>query len=607
MSHPSHVALSDLSVDEKVNVRRHGRGSEPLFAASIKANGVIEPLIVRLKVDGGNSAYTITNGSKRFDALCWLRNQQEHANGIAVTDSYPVPVIIRAEADEDARRVSLVTNVVRADMHPVDMYRAFLELLKEHSREVVCAEFSITDKRLDQILALAKLSPTLQDAWLAGNITPSQAEAMTLVPDHKGQDALYARLSNQRWSWDRRSVVEALKIKHSVGAMLQFVGVDEYEARKGKVTIDLFGTDHRVDNEKLLATVANEKIDALAEKLKADGWSWVEINPEHSWQYGDLGIKAKPSAEEQTRLDELETAIEQELPDEQLDAFEQERDALDSAILARAFKPAHRQKAGCIIEFTRGFAEIKYGKIKPEEKRKVEAQNRAATAKKKKAKAEKAGEPVGVSNALMQRLSEQLTKAAAGAIIRDPELALAAILAGFASGGNTIVVSERGMATRARFGSGTSKTSNFESSLAHFISRPREHKLELLAAVAGLAVDLVTFNAGSPPLKDKGTVALVDAMKSDAFNKAMMEAFDAKDYFNSVAKPMILKAITEGVNADEARKLAGKPKGDIVKFAIANVPKSGWLPPELRTSHYAGPGTGAKKPPARSAKKRGKK
>ena len=114
--------------------------------------------------------------------------------------------------------------------------------------------------------------------------------------------------------------------------------------------------------------------------------------------------------------------------------------------------------------------------------------------------------------------------------------------------------------------------------------------MESLAQVAAKAIDMQARHISVAPLKNSANVALIGAMDPTIFAKAMRESFDAKDYFKSVSKTVALKAIAEAVNLDEARKLDGKPKAEVTKFAITNVPKSGWLPPELRTVHYTGPG-----------------
>lgn len=71
---------------------------------------------------------------------------------------------------------------------------------------------------------------------------------------------------------------------------------------------------------------------------------------------------------------------------------------------------------------------------------------------------------------------------------------------------------------------------------------------------------------------------------------ALLESFDAADYFGGVAKPFVIQAIREAVNEDEARKAVKLKKKELVEFAVKNVPQTGWLPPELRCATYSGPG-----------------
>lgn len=79
-----------------------------------------------------------------------------------------------------------------------------------------------------------------------------------------------------------------------------------------------------------------------------------------------------------------------------------------------------------------------------------------------------------------------------------------------------------------------------------------------------------------------------DFIAHDVMEAAQLKAFDAKDYFPRAPKNLVLKAIEEaGVTAPADLKT--KTKSAIWKFALASVPKTGWLPPELRWKGYAGP------------------
>ncbi len=88
--------------------------------------------------------------------------------------------------------------------------------------------------------------------------------------------------------------------------------------------------------------------------------------------------------------------------------------------------------------------------------------------------------------------------------------------------------------------------------------------------------------------------------------KAALDAnFDSERYFKAAPKSFVIRAIKEAVSPEQAKQLDKGTKAAAWKFALANIPKTGWLPPELRTSHYDGPGAKkvekAKKAPLKKA------
>ncbi len=603
MSDLTHVPLSELSIDEKVNARTTGRGAEPEFAASIRAVGIIEPLIVRQP--NGKGHYTVTNGSKRFDALMFLRDHKESAQGIAVTDAYPVPVVIRAETDTQARETSLMTHVIRSDLHPVEEFRAFSgyyadvrkqKLPHEDAVMTIARRFGISAKYVEQSLALANLDDAVLDAWVKGEIEQDAAQAFTLCPDKKSQAAIFAKLQKQsRGSIDRSDVKNALRIAHgNPGRLLNTIGIEAYEKRGGKVTRDLFGADHVVSNEKLAKAMSIEAVAAKCDALVKEGWAWAipadDVQNRHA--YGQVGIKARPTPEEDAKLAQLRDIIDDYgADDDDQENASAEYDALQAAIDARAFTAEQKAKSGCFVDINHlGNLTVDAGKTKPEERKAVQAQERKAE-KKKAAKSGKAPEPAAMSAALTQRLSEQLTKAAAEAVKAEPALGLTFTLAALlASGGrfgaarDAICISNNGMLADE------SKSLSFKAAYDRASKMKPAEQLKLLAEIIGTAFSFVVYRPEQAPLIKGGDAKLVcDEIDAKAMNASLRKTFDAADYFGNVAKAVVLKAITEAVNADEARKVSGKPKGEIAKFATANVPKTGWLPPELRTAHYDGP------------------
>jgi len=98
--------------------------AEPLaeLAASIKANGVIEPIIVRALPAGavGPARYEIIAGERRWRAakLAGLSN---------------IPVIVRELSDQQAVAIALIENIQREELTPVEEARAIERLIEEFS------------------------------------------------------------------------------------------------------------------------------------------------------------------------------------------------------------------------------------------------------------------------------------------------------------------------------------------------------------------------------------------------------------------------------------------------------------------------------------------
>lgn len=562
MSHPSHVALSALSTDS-ANVRRTGRGAEPLFTASVKAKGIKLPFLVR----PNGAGYKVVDGGKRHDALLWLLEQGETANGVRVTEAYPVPVLIEAMTDVEAREASLVTHT-RAELHPIDRYEAIADLVADgKSRTEIGATYAMSDRELDQVLALGALSPTVRQAWRDDVIDAGTAKAFTLAPDHKTQDRIFKEFNK-----DGQGLIEEGDVKqrlkaneNDAGAHVQFVGIDEYEKRGGKVTRDLFGVDHIVSNTKLAKAMAEEKLEAECARLVADGWAWAlpKDSIKNDWNYGRTKVTGEPTAEEQAEHDKLDR-IAENWDHPQHDQAKSALDRLDSAVALRAFTAAQKAKSGCFVSIgDDGELVADYGRTKPAEQKerssaaerpKAEKKPTPTPAEKKKAEAAKlkAAETGEVSNSLARDLHTQLLRATKRAL----------------------------KAEAARF--------------------PKSGLASLLAAVAA---DLVEPDQSyNRALDDKVLVALRAVIDPKIMNEACEHEFDAKEYFARVPRHFAIAAVKESINEDEARKLDGKKSAEVTKFAVTNVPKA-WLPHALRTPHYQGPAAAAKATKAKPKRK----
>lgn len=593
-----HVPLITLAIDEIANVRRTGRGAEPIFTASIRAKGVIEPLTVR---KNGGDGYKVVNGGKRLAALHWLSEHGETAAGVKVDGNYPVPVTVRDEDDREARDTSLITNTVRAGMHPVDEFEAFAALAAEGMPAAeIAARYALDEKQVRQRLALGRLAPRIREAWREGEIGADHAKAFTLAAA-ADQEKIFAALKKSgQLRWGANTVRERIVGKQGdVGKLVAFVGADALRKAGVDLREDLFGEAHTVPDPKVVMNLAGEKLAAECARLTGEGWSWASVESDlpqgARWSWSTLPAKkAKPTKAEAKRLKELQAILdEQDENDPSIEdiAAADEIDAIEAAIAARSYSAEDKARSGCILAIGhRGDLEIKHAVLKPEEAKREKARQRAEE-RKKNGKAEPGdtpaeAEPAGpdISNALAHDLSVKMTLAVREALQAERHIALAALVAGFLGNSpwsDPIRVQNEGFGNKHRRG---------EETFAGAFERLKAFSPEdLLAAAAGVAGETVSLESyGAPdrhPMTLPGTAALANAIDPGRLALALAANFDAEDFFKRASMKVALDAIAEmGVEAKP------KKKPEAVKAASDGARQTGWLPRQLRTMHYAGPG-----------------
>lgn len=581
--------LSNLSLDP-VNVRKHGGGADPVFAGSILKRGLLYPLIVRAAKGGllKGESYKVADGGKRLASMQFLAK-----NGKLPAD-YPVWIVVTEQSDAEARETSLMVNTIRAPTHPVDLNQAFSDHIQKDgwTKAEIAETYLKTEKEVDQILALSALSPKVREAWVKGRISGDAARSYTLGADHREQDRVLEKLEKRGDHGHVQHVRRELKADdNELGALVTFVGAKNFLAAGGKMREDLFGTNHVVLTPHVARKLADQRLREECETLVATGWQWAapasELPQAAMSSWPQASASKKPTADESKELDRLQVVADERGPG--APAARSRIAQIESDVEARGYSPKVRAETGCIVWVDRfGGLEVRHGVQRPtevREKAKTPAKGGKAT---KPAKATPA-KPGRLSNVLTGRLSEQLTLAAAAAIEKDPDVAFAVLLAGFASGGEKVCVQERGFRGDGG-GFKMAKVSSLEKAFALYSKEGKEARLRALARVVGASLDFRTHDAAVPPLKFPAVAAICDAINQADLQAALLAKFDAKGYFDSVDKATLLAIVRDVLGAEEVRKVKDKPKAFLAKFALTNVAKKGWLPPELRTVGYAGPG-----------------
>jgi ParB family chromosome partitioning protein len=600
MSSHLQVPLKNLKFGQEdgagINARVAGRleGIEAL-AANLNANGQIEDLIIK-KLD--DRFYSVSNGNRRLAAFHMI---------YGADSEQPIGCTLHDVDEKKAFEFSLTTAVTAKQLHPVDQYEAFARLRDEADKtnEEIAHQYGLTEKEVRQALALGRLSPSIRDLWRRGEIKAEVAQAFTLALDHKTQDKLYKKLSKDD-DLDRQSIRAELGVKGNddIGALANFVGIVAYQDRGGKVTEDLFKGAHIVSDDVLLKAMVDERLQAECKVLVEQGWAWAAVQSDmpsswSSWPTTRVDVSKFFNADEAALAKQLEK---EEKDIEEADHYDFDAEqvvtdkiaALEASVTPRAFTDKQRSKLGCVVDVgDEGEFTVVYGISRPAAVSKAQAAamepaaGAAPEIKKPATAGSKAAEP-DLSQALIERLSRQLTVAAQTALIQEQDLAISVLLANFASSGHCdgirASVSGLGFAKLDLLG-GKKFADNVELALA---LKPAD-RLALLVLVAGGALDFQRFSSNDDILLKGNPGLICNMIKPAAMNAALRGAFDAKDYFTSVPKALCIAAIKDALGTDVARQQEKKKGPEIAAFAIANVAGTGWLPDQLRAKGYDGP------------------
>jgi len=142
------IRLSELNIRKDLDAGTEDAGLENL-TDSIKDKGLLNPIIVRRCSDG---TYELIAGQRRFLACQKLGWET-------------IPAIIRDITDDtDAIILSLVENVHRADLNPIDKARAYQKIYdryKDYNK--VTKETGVSASTIKKYLSLLKLAPSIQE------------------------------------------------------------------------------------------------------------------------------------------------------------------------------------------------------------------------------------------------------------------------------------------------------------------------------------------------------------------------------------------------------------------------------------------------------------
>ena len=376
---PRLIAVTRLE-KSPLNARRTAVkvGMEEL-KASLLAHGLMQNLVV---TDAGDGTFRVIAGGRRLEAIRSLQAEGKLPEDFAV----PCQVV----TEEHALEMSLAENTVRLAMHPADQFEAFAALIdKGETAADVARRFGVEESLVLKRMKLARVAPQLLEEYRKDGMTLECLMAFTITDDHRRQLKVFKSL--QDWQKDDPSAIRDALTEKMIDAsskLARFVGLDAYTAAGGASRADLFSEEVYLEKPALLNRLAEKKLDGIRHELEAEGWGWIEINPERDYTLINRCSRVQPRLidapaeliEFKSQLDAELEAIEQALDDtesdELLDQQQAVRDRLDEVEEKLAafvgFDAEHKALAGCFVSIGQdGTPFIDKGLVRPEHRKQL--------------------------------------------------------------------------------------------------------------------------------------------------------------------------------------------------------------------------------------------
>ncbi|TFW28188.1 ParB/RepB/Spo0J family partition protein [Massilia arenosa] len=164
---PSTLPVSHLQAGKYQPRTRMDEGALSELAASIKAQGIMQPVLVR---PVGSGRYEIIAGERRFRAA-QLAGLEE------------IPVLVRDVDDQAAAAMALIENIQREDLNPLEEAQGIQRLINDFNFTHEQAATSVGRSRsaVSNLLRLINLAQPVQTMLMAGDIDMGHARALLAV------------------------------------------------------------------------------------------------------------------------------------------------------------------------------------------------------------------------------------------------------------------------------------------------------------------------------------------------------------------------------------------------------------------------------------------
>lgn len=563
-------------IADPLNVRKTNKslGIDAL-AASIDAQGIRQSLLVRPAEKG---MFFVSAGDRRRQALAKLVAEGKKQ----ATDTVPC-IVIENASQAEAVEASLVENVHRIDMSPIDEFEAFDALHSEgQTPETIALRFGVSERHVKQRLTLAALHGEILKALKNGEIDMAAAQAFTLAPSKKSQAEVLKQMQENGHFINANTVRRAFTHEHLLedSELAAMLGKDAYLEAGGKITGDLFTNHAYWISGDVINKLKAERFSQLADQYLADGWAFVNSKDDYKNYYSlnrEYPQTRELTKEEEAEFERIEAILEEANwgSQERREAEEAER-VLEKA--TKMFTDEQKAHSGVIICLESG--RIDFGMIDPKSAKPIQSNHVNAEGSKDKK------DPLALSAALIERLNFARSNATR-LKLAEPEqehTALAALAATLATKSDAIYASYSPIALSVDYVPNLEKSDKIKFPEA-FKKYIKFDAAKLVTEIAQLTAQLVNITSNFPG-DQKIENLLIETVKPDP-----CLTFDREDYVTSVGKPVLLAMLADLKGKKFAKDNETAKKADLAKLAMEALQTENgatWLPVQLRNASYKG-------------------
>lgn len=168
---PVKLDIMDIEPNKEQARKQFDEAALSELADSIAQHGVLQPLLVRPIIGGG---YQLIAGERRWRAS-------------RIAGLTQVPVIIKELTDDEAAVISLIENLQREDLNPIEEAYGFASLIKDFdlTQEKAAQRVGKSRPAVANALRLLRLPQEVIDAVREGKLSAGHARALAAIDDEK--------------------------------------------------------------------------------------------------------------------------------------------------------------------------------------------------------------------------------------------------------------------------------------------------------------------------------------------------------------------------------------------------------------------------------------